>query len=35
VIRLTRRALWEDRPIEVSRSVYRADQHTMSFQLGV
>src|SRR5689334_25281023 len=35
VLRLTRRALWEDRPIEVSRSVYRADQHTMSFQLGV
>lgn len=34
VIRLTRRALWEDRPIEISRSVYRADQHTMSFQLG-
>ena len=34
VIRLTRRALWEDRPIEVSRSVYRADQHTISFQLG-
>ncbi|KAA1421382.1 GntR family transcriptional regulator [Nocardioides humilatus] len=35
VIRLTRRALWEDRPVEVSRSVYRADQHTLSFQLGV
>jgi GntR family transcriptional regulator len=35
VIRLTRRALWEDRPIEISRSVYRADQHTVSFQLGV
>ncbi|WP_245994458.1 GntR family transcriptional regulator [Nocardioides immobilis] len=34
VIRLTRRALWEDRPIEISRSVYRADQHTISFQLG-
>ena len=34
VIRLTRRALWEDRPIEISRSVYRADQHTVSFQLG-
>lgn len=34
VIRHTRRALWEDRPIEISRSVYRADQHTVSFQLG-
>ena len=34
VIRVTRRALWEDRPIEISRSVYRADQHTVSFQLG-
>lgn len=34
VLRLTRRALWDDRPIEVSRSVYRADQHTISFQLG-
>jgi len=34
VIRLTRRALWEDRPIEISRSVYRADLHTVSFQLG-
>jgi len=34
VIRHTRRALWDDRPIEVSRSVYRADQHTVSFQLG-
>lgn len=34
VLRLTRRALWEDRPIEISRSVYRADQHTISFQLG-
>ena len=34
VIRLTRRALWGDRPIEISRSVYRADQHTISFQLG-
>lgn len=34
VLRLTRRALWEDRPIEVARSVYRADQHTISFQLG-
>jgi GntR family transcriptional regulator len=34
VIRLTRRALWEDRPIEISRSVYRADGHTVSFQLG-
>ena len=34
VIRLTRRALWDDRPIEISRSVYLADQHTVSFQLG-
>ena len=34
VIRLTRRALWEDRPIEISRSIYRADLHTVSFQLG-
>lgn len=34
VIRLTRRALWEDRPVEVARSVYRADQHTLSFQVG-
>jgi GntR family transcriptional regulator len=34
VLRLTRRALWGDRPIEVSRSVYLADQHTFSVQLG-
>lgn len=34
VLRLTRRALWGDRPIEVSRSVYLADQHTVSVQLG-
>ncbi len=34
VIRVTRRALWDDRPIEISRSVYRADQHTVSFTLG-
>jgi GntR family transcriptional regulator len=34
VLRLTRRALWHDRPIEISRSVYLADQHTVSVQLG-
>ncbi|UMG91360.1 GntR family transcriptional regulator [Nocardioides sp. TF02-7] len=34
VLRLTRRALRGDRPIEVSRSVYLADQHTVSVRIG-
>lgn len=34
VIRHNRRALWEELPIEVSRSVYPADQHTMWLQFG-
>lgn len=34
VIRHNRRALWEDIPIEVTRSVYPADQHTLWLQFG-
>jgi GntR family transcriptional regulator len=34
VIRHSRRALWGEHPIEVTRSVYPADQHTMWLQFG-
>lgn len=34
VLRQTRRALWDDHPIEVSRSVYLGEQHTLSLKLG-
>jgi GntR family transcriptional regulator len=34
VLRITRRALAHERPIEVSRSVFRGDRYTMWLQLG-
>lgn len=33
VLRQSRRALWGDRPIELSRTIYRGDAHIMSLQL--
>lgn len=33
VLRQSRRALWGDRPIELSRTIYRGDGHIMSLQL--
>jgi GntR family transcriptional regulator len=34
ILRVARRALAEERPVEVSRSAYRADKFTMFVQLG-
>ncbi len=34
VMRHQRRALWNDRPVEVSRTVYPADQHVVRLQFG-
>jgi GntR family transcriptional regulator len=33
VLRQSRRALWGDRPIELSRTIYRGDGHILSLQL--
>ncbi|GAB2975137.1 GntR family transcriptional regulator [Nocardioides montaniterrae] len=33
VLRQSRRALWGERPIELSRTIYRADAHVLSLQL--
>jgi GntR family transcriptional regulator len=33
VLRQSRRALWGERPIELSRTIYRADAHIISLQL--
>ncbi len=33
VLRLTRRALWDDRPIEVTRSAMLVERHSLSLQL--
>ncbi|MFC6154256.1 GntR family transcriptional regulator [Nocardioides yefusunii] len=34
VQRVSRRALWNDKVVEVSRSAYRSDRHTLYLQLG-
>jgi len=34
VLRHTRRALWGDHPIEASRTIYLAERHSLSLQLG-